>query len=249
MAKRLLSVFAISLALFLPFSSADEKPATPVPAATATSVNDVPGLKLPADFSVNYDESFVTLKAECDGPVDWIVLSTTEKIKYKIPAGTNEIDIGIPPKACVITVFCYGLVSGKLTKAARCNITVTGATPTPTPSPSPTPNPSPTPAPATQALNITIIQDPTKRDPSYTLISQWVTTENKLKAAGHKARMISISDPWVTDPRNTLLAIMQKAQVTAPALMIQDAGGKLLGLIPCPKTEAELMKLLSQGGQ
>lgn len=239
----------------------------PVAAAPTTSTpNKVTGLTLPPNFNVPYDEGFITVKAECKGSVEWIVLTTAKKVKYK--THNNEVDISVPPEQCVVTVFAYGYADGKLTRAARCDIKVTVPQPKPKPQPEPEPQPEPTPPPPAPNplpapdptptpiqgnLIVTVIEDPLKRDLSYTTITRWFSTAAKLQAAGHRPFLKSIRDPAI---KNWLDAAAARDKTFAdalnragvPMMILQDIRGKPLAVGPCPRTEAELFSIL-QGGK
>ena len=219
----------------------------PVAAVAApVTANVVPGLKLPNNFSVPYDEGFVTIKAECTGPVEWIVLTTAEKVKYKVTG--KELDVAIPPKSCVITIFCYGVVDGKPTRAARVDIDVQG------PQPPPGPGPVPPPIPVTGKLIVTVVEDPLKRDPQYQLITHWVASSAKIRQAGHTTFLKSIRDKaiqtWLDTAAKQNEQFRQALQLAGtPVVIIQSAeNGRLLGAIPCPKTAEDLLRILAQGG-
>lgn len=230
-------------------------------ALPANTPNKVPGLSLPPSFSVPFDEGFVTVKAECSGPVDWVVLTTAKKVKYK--AKDKEVDISIPPLECTVTVFAYGYVGSKLTRAARCDIQVVGPkdkpepspspAPTPAPVPPPVPGPDPTPVPVQGNLIVTVVEDPLKRDLSYTTITKWFSTAAKLQAAGHRPFLKSIRDPAIKNWLDTAAAKDQKlaeaiTHAGLPMMILQDARGKPLAVGACPRTEAELFSIL-QGGK
>ncbi len=205
--------------------------------------NEVDGLKLPAPFEVPYDEGFVTIKAECSGEVEWIVMVDTGRIKYKTSAKENEIDVSIPPKDTIITVFCYGLAGGKLTKAARTEVKVTG-------NPGPVTNPKlgqgagGLPAVSYYA---TVVEDPLRRTADYVSITQWLATRDRLKAAGHKPSLLTTNDKMIKDQTtgfSTVLSDLTKQGVGLPVLIVQDAQGRLISAGPCPKTADEIMKLV-----
>jgi hypothetical protein len=214
------------------------------PSVVTDSPSQVPGLKLPASFSVRTDEGFVSIKAECKGPVQWLVLTTAQKVKYKeMTDPDKELIVSVPNVACVISVFCYGAPDGKLTKPVRCDINVvdSGTNPVPTPNPGPTP-----PAPnVTGPLNITVIEDPLKRSVDYTLLTQWLSAKAALQQLGHRPFLLSSKDPQVTNPTNGFDQLIRRYSL--PILVIQDQEGKLLGAGPAPKTLDDLKRMLNQG--
>lgn len=239
-----------------PFASSREVPQPEQPAAIPLpppiTANETQGVKLPDNFTVPYDEGFVTVKAESTGDVEWLILTTAEKIKYKKDVPNKAIDIAIPPKDSVISVFCWAAINGKPTKAARCDITVKGPNgPAPNPNPGPTPTPTPIPVPK-GSLILTVIEDPTARDPSYTLLTRWVDTEQKLIAAGHKPYLKSIKDPVIKNWLNNASDMNAKfkdavAKAGIPMVIIQGSDGSIFAVLPCPKTEAELLTAISGG--
>ena len=138
----------IFLTFLLPFVALAQEPNS-----------SVPGLKIPAAQTVNYDQQFIALTAECKGVVKWLVLSTNAKINYKIyPSLPNDIIIGIPPQDTVITVFCNATLDGKITDFVRTDITVKGPKGN-TPGPD-NPNPPQPPAPVNNGgLTLLLIHD------------------------------------------------------------------------------------------
>lgn len=203
------------------------------------STNKVPGLTLPANFAVPTDEGFVNIKAECAGAVEWLVLTTATKVKYKVSDQDKEVIIGVPNKPCVVSVFCFGVVDSKPTKVARCDITVTeNNAPRPPPDPPITPPNVVTKGPYV----ITVIEDPLKRTPDMTLITNWLASVTELKKLGHKAYLVSSKDPAIINPANGFDKLLSRFPL--PILVIQDPTGKLLGAGPCPKTLDELLKML-----
>jgi hypothetical protein len=205
------------------------------------SSNKVDGLSLPASFTVTADEGFVTVKADCKGPVEWIVLTTAQKVKYKVSESDKEVIVSVPTVQCIITIFCYGVVEGKPTKPARCDITVNvgnGDNPKP-------PEPGPKPVPNVGKLNITIVEDPSKRTQDYTLITRWAITKEELEKLGHKSYLLPFNAPEATDPKYGFDKLIK--QFPLPILVIQDEKGKLLGAGPAPKTLDELKRMIAQG--
>jgi hypothetical protein len=258
--------FALSLPLIGQDNQGEDAGLTPTPNVTLAepAANKVPGLSLPPNFPVAYDEGFITIKADCKGTVDWIVLTTAKKVKYK--TYEKEIDISVPPTDCIVTVFCYGYVDGKLTRAARCDIKVVAPQPKPKPEPEPQPQPQPTPTPEPTPvppnpspippnagnLIVTVVEDPLKRDPTYSTVTKWFSTASKLQAAGHRPFLKSIRDPVIKKWLDTAAAkdknfadALNRAGL--PMLIIQNINGKPLAVGPCPRTEEELFSIL-QGG-
>ncbi len=204
------------------------------------SGNEVPGLKLPASQTVEYDEGFTTLKAECAGPVKWLVLSTAPKVKFKISATTpKEIDIGIPPYKCVITVFAVGYVSNKFTGFARTDLTINGP-PQPAP-PDPNPDPTPDPKPDVKTpLHLTIIDDPAARTPATAKVINSQDMRNALKAKKILIRVYSKNDPEIKTKK--FETVLQK--YGTPMVILQDNTGKGLIIGKLPATSDEVLKLV-----
>lgn len=220
----------------------------------ATKPNVVPGLKLPDPMKVSYDEGFITVKADCEGQVEWIVLLTANetgkaKIKYKIGSDPNSLDVSIPPEPCQITVFCYGIVDNKLTRAARCEIVVEGGKVGPKPIDDDS-QPSPV---SGSAFIVTVIHDPQNLPLDYSLIAKWPDSAKKLIAAGHTPYLKSSKDPkikaWLTDASKRKPQFGDAIKKAGPIfIVIQDSSGVALAAIPAPKTTDELLKIL-QGGK
>lgn len=218
----------------------------------ATSPNKVDGISLPSSFSVNSDELFVSVKAESKSLVEWLVIVTVPstnpptpipKVKYKVVSADKELTIGIPNVTCVLSIFCWGVLDGKPTKAARCDINVTSKD-SPKPQPKPDDNTDPKPKPAGPFL-ITIIEDPLKRSADNTLITKWADNKVKLKELGHSGYLVSSKDRQINDPANGFADLMKK--IPLPILVIQTSDGELLGAGPAPKTIDELIKMINQG--
>ena len=97
--------------------------------SVTNAANKVDGFALPVDQTVSPEEGFVIIKAECNGPIRWIVLAGV-KVKYlEIPGGS--IAVAVPSKAETISIFAVGLVNGKLTDYAQTNIIVQSNNPSP----------------------------------------------------------------------------------------------------------------------
>lgn len=228
--------------------------------ATGSEVTD---LKLPNSFEVDFDEMFVDVAADCKGPVTWLVVSTSEKIKYKLAReGDTTITVGIPPHECVISVFCVGFVDGHFTNWARTDITVhaqnpqppppdkpqPGPAPTPTPTP---PAPQPTPVPVGARLQYTVIENAQARTYETKTIIESPTVRQAIGPT-NIFRVRDASDPLVA----TFVAFLQKHSIPTPALFVQINDGTRtpkppLWVGPLPRTEAEMVALVQrlQGGR
>ncbi len=226
---RLLYVCLLSFALLFPAHSAE--------APKAASANEVAGLKLPEPKSVEYDEGFVTLEAECKGTVQWLVLSTSVKVKYKVNKSTpNEIDIAIPPYESLITVYAVGLVDSKLTAFARTDINVKGP---PVPQP---PEPPPAPGPDVKTpLHLSIIEDPAARTPAINNIINSTELRNKLKAKKVNVRVYSKNDEEIKNKKFDAVL----AKYNTPIIILQDATGKGLVIGELPKDLPSVYKLIN----
>lgn len=236
------------------------------PEVTARSLgatgSEVPDLKLPKSFEADFDDMFVDVTAECKGPVTWLVVSTSEKIKYKLAKeGDPVVTVGIPPRECVISVFCVGFVEGRFTNWARTDIFVHAQNPQPPPEPAPAPQPAPAPGPQPQPqpmpipvgsrLQYTIIEDPRARTFETKSIIESPTVRQAIGAT-NVFRVKDAADPLVA----TFLAFLQKRQVGLPALFVQINDGTRtpkppLWFGPLPRTEAEMVALVQrlQGGR
>ena len=72
--------------------------------AYSKSSNEVAGLKLPASATVQHDEGFITITADCKGDVRWLVLSTAARVKYKVVKAT-EIIVAVPIHEAIVTIY------------------------------------------------------------------------------------------------------------------------------------------------
>lgn len=212
---------------------AEDKPA----AVAVELLNKVENLELPDNFSVPFDEGFITVKAKCDGPVEWIVLSNAAKVKHKVNPALKEVDVSVPPQECVIIVYCYGVIGGKLTKSARTDITVTGA-PMPNPSPNPTPQPVPT-----GKLHATVVEDASKRTPEIAKVLTSTTLRQKLTEAGIVFRVYDQRDPLLK--RKNFDSLLSKLG-GLPVLIIQSSDGKVISAGPMPRSEEEFLKIIGK---
>lgn len=215
--------------------------------------NVVPGLKLPDPMKVPHDEGFVTVKAECEGPVEWLVLlapadpNSKPKLKYKPGTDPLTLDVSVPPEACVITVFCIGIIDGKFTRFARTDVVVEAGQ-----GPQPPTAEEEKPKPATVPFIITVVYDPQARTSDHTLISKWTESAKNLTAAGHTPYLKNAKDPrikdWLDSAGKAKPAFGEAVKAAGvPLVVIQDQTGKALAAIPCPKTVDELLKILSGG--
>jgi hypothetical protein len=222
-------LYAIVLTLSLGVATAFAQPARDAPPA-----NEVAGLKLPAPQKVNYDEGFVTLKADCKGTVKWLVLSTSAKIKFKVNSGTpNEIDIAVPPYEAAITVFCIGVIDGKQTDFARTDVAVEGPA-------GPGPTPAPIPPDVKGPFHLSIIEDPLKRTEAIKGIVDNPALFKQLRDKKVTPRVYTVNDPVLKTKKFD--AVLTK--YGAPMLILQDDNGKALVIGSLPASSAELLKLV-----
>ena len=198
--------------------------------------NEVAGLKLPAPKTVEYDAQFITVTAETKGAVKWLVLSTSQKLKYKVhKEDGNEVDVGIPPEESVITIFAIALVDGKMTDYARTDITVKGP-----PGPGPAPNP---PASVVKLpLHVTIVEDPTKRTPEIRDIIDSAPLRAQLESQKCITRVYSKNDPKLVEKGIDKLV----ATMTMPVLIIQDSDGRLLFSDRLPLTQSGVLNVVAK---
>lgn len=213
---------SLVLGLVLLFGSvraaeSDPKSAPPPPLPPSAG-NVVPGLALPGPQTVNYDDQFITVTATCKGDIQWLVLSTSDTIKYKIAKGqTAEIDVGIPPTECLITLFAVGLVDGKMTPFARTDITVKGPAP-------PGPAPSTLPSNIKLPLHLTIIEDPAKRTDAIKTVIESVQLRQQLQQKNTIMRIYVNNDPMIAAKKmDTLLT-----KYSLPLMVLQDSTGALV---------------------
>jgi hypothetical protein len=211
-------------------------PTQPAP----TIVNEVVGLKLPAPQTVNFDEGFISLTADCKGLVKWLVLSTSVKVKFKVnPASPNDIDIAIPPYESAITVFCIGIVDGKQTEFARTDITVKGP---PGPGPGPGPGPDPPPPDIKGPFWLSIIEDPLKRTDAIKLVIESDNLRAKLRDKQVTLRTFTTNDPALVSPLK-FDAVLKK--YGAPVMILQDDTGKALVISTLPPDVPGVLKAVA----
>lgn len=238
---RFLSAIIVATTLFLVPAIHGQVP-SPSP---AVKTNEVSGLSLPANQTVNFDEGFVSLHATTAGTVKWLVLSTSHRVKYKVnPATPNDIDVAIPPYAGSVTVFAIAVVNGQLTDYVRTDIRINGppepAPTPPTPNP-PTPNP-PTPTPAISLpLHLSFIEDPTKRTDAIKGVIESTALRTQLSSKNIQVRQYTINDPVVA--QKNFSAILQK--YGAPLMILQDNTGRALVISALPPDAPTLLKLIS----
>lgn len=225
---RFLSMLILVTSLFTSTAMAQIPKAPP---AVVSASNEVDGLKLPPNQTVPFDEGFVSLHAVTTGTVQWLVLSTNQKVKYKVnPATPNDIDVGISPYPGTITVFAIAVVNGKLTEYARTDITITGAGP-------PTP---PAPVAFALPLHLSYIVDPTKQTDAIKSILESSSLRTQLANKQVLVRQYNINDPIVTQKNFT--AVLQK--YGAPMLILQDNTGRAIVISALPADVPAVLALL-----
>jgi hypothetical protein len=209
--------FACVLLLVVAMARADDASQ----ASKAAAQNEVTGLKLPAPQTVNYDEGFVSLSADCKGTVKWLVLSTSAKVKFKVnPSTPNDIDIAVPPYESTITVFCVGVIEGKMTEFARTDVTIKGPAP-----PGPGPAPNPTPSDVKGPFHLSVIEDPAKRTNEIKAVIESADMRDKLKAKQVTVRIYTATDPVLAQKKFD--AVLQKygAPVMIPPRQHRQGAG------------------------
>lgn len=223
-----------------------------VTAALAQEVVDspfkVPGLELPTPQTVNYDEGFVNLTAASKGQVEWLVLSTSTKIKYRVVAPGNELIVAIPPQEAQIVIFGVAVVDGKLTPFARTEINVRGP-PAPGPGPGPAPTPTPGKLPVGAKLYITVIEspDPAQRTPEIAAVVTSAKIAKALQDAGHVRRLYVSTDPKITANPGLLKSLNRIGQLPALVVITSPDGktGNVVLEMPLPKTEADFLNAIN----
>jgi hypothetical protein len=234
-----LYTLACYFALTVAVASSQDRSSAGVPPITAP--NEVAGLKLPAAQTVNYDEGFISLTADCKGTVKWLVLSTSVKVKFKVnPATPNDIDVAVPPYESGITVFAIGVVEGKQTDFARTDITVKGPA-------GPGPPPTPIPPDVKGPFHLSIVEDPTKRTDAIRNVIESNELRTTLKNKQVALRVYTTTDPEVKEKKFD--AVLQR--FGAPLMVLQDDNGKGLVIGPLSQDVPSLLKLLVPyiGGQ
>ena len=222
-----------------------QSPVPPVPPQTQeiiSSGSSVPGLELPSDQTVNFDEGFVTLQAKTKGEVKWLVVSGV-KVKYVTVPQTNSIIVSIPPTGGIIGIFAVAVVDGKLTEFARTNITI-GNPPTPNPPvPNPpTPNP-PNPVDPLQKLHLTFLVEKNNVQPDMAKLLNSESLIKGINQRGHWFRMYDLNSPVIVQKK--LDQVVQRVGGNA-ILIIQSDDGKVLNALPIPKTEQEIFSLIQK---
>ena len=240
-------------ATLLPCMAQAQPKPQPEPGAALTYSNKIEGLTLPPDAVVNFDESFVRIVADCKGKVRWLVLGSSDKVKYYInPATPNEVIVGIPPTGGTISIFCNAVIGDVQTEFAQTTITIKGATPAPpvTPPVNPPGPPGPPAPPADVALplHVSIIDDPAVRTPEARAVIEDKALRDKLKAKKAIVRVYSINDTETLRAKGFDRVI---GSYKPPILIVTDDKGKALILGTLPASSAELEKALAAytGGQ
>lgn len=239
-----LRIFAPILAVLLLATSVfaqSDGPATPKQDVPPVSAAVVPGLELPADQNVSYDEGFVNIQAKCKGDVKWLVVAAV-KVKYITVPQTNSIIISVPPQGGVISVFGVGLVDGKMTEFARTNINVSGGTPTPGPGPNPNPSPTPNPIPSGK-LHVTILIDMNNPTPALAKLVNSESLRKGINQRGHWFRLYDIKSPIVAQKK--LDNVVQTVGGNA-VMIVQTNDGRIIDARALPSSESEILSLISQ---
>lgn len=196
-----------------------------------SSSHKVAGLEITAPQTVAADEGFVVVNAVCSGAVEWLVLSTSTRVKYKVSASEKELTIAVPTTpGDVVTIFCIGVVDGKPTPFARTDVTVKGGTDPPQPL-----------QPPVGKLHITIVEDPSKRTPEVATILNSANLRKQLGDAGHILRVYSATDPMLKQKGLDRIY----TQVGGPVvLIVQSEDGTVRVAQALPKTEAGVLDLV-----
>jgi hypothetical protein len=244
MLKYLLSSLLIIISLTFPVlsqepSKAKTPSASATPQAVEASANKVTGLELPIDQTVSFDEGFVPILAQCKGEVKWLVVSQV-KVKYITMPG-NSIIISVPPQGGTISVFAVGIVDGKFTEFAKTNITVTPGAIAQNP---PGPNP-PGPVQGAGPLHITFIVDLNNTTPEMASVLNSQAIQQAVRNKGNYLRLYDMRSPVVAQKK--LDQVVQKVGGSA-VMVIQNNTGLVLQALPVPRTEQEVLAIISQFG-
>lgn len=240
-------VLFVSLVLLPVYSSGQEArlPAA-MPPATAESTHQVPGLELPVDQIVAADEGFVVIEARSKGPVQFLVIGSAAKVKF-VQSG-NTIVVSVPPPGGNVAVYAVAMidVDGKsaLTEFARTVITTKGSLPPvpPTPPTPPVPPVPPDVKPIAGKLSVAIIEDPTTRTPELAALINSASVRQLLASGQHTIRVFDVKDQSLNT--NGLNQVMQRLGVTAPVVIVADAGGVIRHHQKLPIPEADLLATL-----
>jgi hypothetical protein len=218
---------------------------SPIPIAPKTEtvsnlgIEKVPGLELPPDQTVNSDEGFVTIKAECNGQVKWLVISSL-KVKYVLVPQTNSIIISIPPQNGQISVFAIGIVEGKLTDFARTNVNITNGAPVPNPTPTPIPNPTPAP---NGAFHVTFFIDLNTMTVDLAQVVNSQTLRQTITSKNGYFRLYDIRSPIIIQKK--LDEVVRKVGGNA-VMVVQRNDGIVIDARPVPRTENEAIQIINQ---
>lgn len=211
-------------------------------AAVGDSSHKVAGLELPAPQEVAPDEGFVILVAECKGQVDWLVLSTSVRIKYKVSDADKSITVAVPSNGGEVVIFCVGVVDGKLTPFARTSITVRGP-------PGPAPQPGPGVLPAGTKLYLTIVESSNHGDrtPEIAAVVTSAALRQKLEAQGHKVRNYTADDP-VLKAKGLEPSLKRIGKLPALIAIASSDGktGKVVLEAPLPLSETEFLNTINR---
>lgn len=215
----------------------DKKANLPSPNATPVinTPNVVTGLILPPDKTVQSDEGFITIKADCAGTVKWLVLSAL-KIKY-FPLPDNEILVSIPCQTGTINLFAVGTINGVTTDFARINITINAPTP-----PAPIPNPV-----TSGPYHVNFIFDINTVTPELAAV---LNSQKIIETVVSKNSFYRRFDMQNAANRQTLsqtgLDVKIKEAGGPPLIIIQNNSGALVTApIKIPKTEADVLQILN----
>lgn len=214
----------------------------PVPAAAGPWA--VPGLTITASQTVDPDEGFVQIKATCAGPVEWLVLSTFAKAKYKVSDADKEVIVAITPAEGIVSVFCVGIVNNKLTEFARTDITVRKPA-----NQDPPPNVGGGVLAAGTKLYVVIVQDPdfSKRSPDENILAASANLAKSLQQAGHTLKIYSSDDPKYTANKGLVAAAAKVGKVPALVIAKQNADNTASTVLQqaLPKTDADVLNLVN----
>lgn len=241
MIKFFYSLFVLSI-LMAPTTILAQAPSpNPNPNETSAELpNKVSGLELPADQTINYDEGFVNIQAQCKGEVKWLVVSSL-KVKF-VQVPNNALIISVPPQSTTITIFAVGLVDGKQTEFARTNIQVGGA-------PNPmgaNPNISGTnPGVKAGPFHVTFVVDMNQATPEIAQMLNSPTLRQGITAKGNFFRIYDIKSPIIKQKKIDLAI----ANLGSNCIVIQNNEGTVVTAQPLPKNEQEIFQIVNKLGQ
>ena len=179
----------------------------------------------------------VRVTAESKGAVVFAVVPIGgEPLDYE--ADGKRVIFAAPPAGQTVLVLAVAVVDAKVTPFARCTVVSIGELPRPPPQPDPGPGPQPAPATAAKFVSVLIDYNAGPAPPAY------VSGAGLRQALQQRGVSLTVLSATAEEVRRRRLDLAAKPAGGLPAIILQDAAGRVLAAVRLPATEAEFLALL-----